>query len=96
MWIAEEVPADPEAPNARPARTIQIHRDRRSAAKAMANWLYYVGRHAGRTGRQASLDGYYRAAGDLFAASASCPAAFTPELRVNDRLYRLRQNTDTD
>lgn len=93
MWIAEDAPAEPATPGA-PTRTVLAHRDRTSAAKAMANYLYGLATRSARTHRDPSLDGMLRAAGDMFAASGRCRPGVTPELRIGGRVYRLRHDTN--
>lgn len=95
VWVAESVPAqlvleDGEAARKAPSAPVIVlrHRARKSAARAMAHHLYLLGR------RRPALSAMLHAAGDMFAASASCDPGAAPVLCINDRVYRLRQETE--
>lgn len=95
VWVAESVPAylvfKDEEPPAVPgvgAITILRHRARKTAAGAMCNYLHHLGR------RQRPLSALLGATGDAFSASARCDPSLAPVVRIGDRVYRLRQDTD--
>ncbi|GGU40414.1 hypothetical protein [Streptomyces violascens] len=95
VWVAESVPArlvfegQETAGDALSAPVVVLrHRARKSAARAMAHHLYVLG------SRRPELKAMVQAAGDMFAASASCDPASAPVLCINGRVYRLRQETE--
>lgn len=95
VWVAESVPAHrvfrDVQPPAAPGLGVWLvlrHPRRQSAARAMANHLYAMGR------RQPALHAVLHAAGDTFQASAACGPTLPVVIRVGDRVYRVRQDTD--
>lgn len=95
VWVAESVPAylvfkDETPPDVPGMGTITIlrHPARKSAAAAMAHHFRGLSR------RQPMVSAMLHAAGDAFAASARCDPSVAPVIRIKDRVYRIRQDTD--
>jgi hypothetical protein len=85
MWIAEIT-----TPDNLPHRTILEHRDRKAACRAMANYLFVLGRRPAGPHR-AGEPALYTAAGDLFNAAATGPLSMLPVLRLGGLVYLVWQ-----